>query len=165
MRDPLADARYVRRFLAAMFGFHDPLARPLRRLFFLVEPPQERGSTFSNPKGAIKMALLRLETDQQARVTLVAKDRRGRPARVDGVPAWGVEPVDVVKVEASEDGMSATVVQVGDPGTTATLTVRADADLGEGMRELTGVLSVAIAEPEAVVVELSAEEPTDVPEA
>lgn len=70
-------------------------------------------------------------------VVLEIMDAQGRPARVDGVPVWASSDETVVSVVAGADGMSAVIDTVA-PGT-ARVTVSADADLGAGVVELTGV--------------------------
>ena len=68
-----------------------------------------------------------------------------RPAKVDGVPVWASSDETVLLVTPAVDGMSAVVDTVA-PGT-ARITVTADADLGAGVKTLTGV-------SEDIVVEL-----------
>lgn len=79
-----------------------------------------------------------INTDQHYEsVSLSITDNRGRPARVDGVPVWASSDETVLSVAASPDGMSAAIETVA-PGT-ARVSVSADADLGTGVIEITGV--------------------------
>ncbi len=79
-----------------------------------------------------------ITTDQNyPNVTLTISDSQGRPAVVDGVPVWASSDETVLTVTATANGMGATIDTVA-PGT-ARVTVTADADLGSGVQELTGV--------------------------
>jgi hypothetical protein len=79
-----------------------------------------------------------INTDQSyPNVALAITDTKGRVARVDGVPVWASSDETVLTVVPAADGMSAAVDTVA-PGV-ARITVTADADLGEGVIEITGV--------------------------
>lgn len=73
----------------------------------------------------------------------------GNPAVVDGVPVWGTSDETILSVVAAEDGLSAVVTTVGPLGG-AQVSVTADADLGEGLKPLVGVLDVTVVGSEAV---------------
>jgi hypothetical protein len=70
-------------------------------------------------------------------VALTITDSKGRPAAVDGVPVWASSDDTVLSVTPAADGMSAVINSVA-PGT-ARATVSADADLGAGVVQITGV--------------------------
>jgi hypothetical protein len=79
-----------------------------------------------------------ISTDQNfPNVTLSIVDSRGRPAVVQGPPVWASSDATILTVLAAADGMSAVVDTVA-PGL-ARISVSADADLGEGVVEITGV--------------------------
>ncbi len=78
-----------------------------------------------------------LNTDNTYPVVLSPLNARGEPAPVDGVPVWASSDETVVTVAPSEDGMSAVINTVA--AGVARVTVTADADLGEGVSEITGV--------------------------
>jgi hypothetical protein len=79
-----------------------------------------------------------INTDQNyPNVALTITDPKGRPAKVDGVPVWSSSDATVLAVTAAADGMSAVVDTVA--AGTARITVTADADLGAGVTEITGV--------------------------
>lgn len=79
-----------------------------------------------------------ITTDQNfPDVTLAITDAQGRPAAVDGVPVWASSDSTVLAVQPAADGMSAVVNPVA--AGTARITVSADADLGAGVLEITGV--------------------------
>lgn len=78
-----------------------------------------------------------INTDQHyPHVVLVVLDAEGRPAQVDGVPVWASSNSTVLSVKPAADGMSAVVDTVA-PGV-ARITVKADADMGAGVAEITG---------------------------
>ena len=80
-----------------------------------------------------------INTDQYfPDVKLVILDSKGRPARVDGIPVWASSDETVLHIVPAGDGMSAVVHTVA-PGGPARISISADADLGAGVQEITGV--------------------------
>lgn len=96
-----------------------------------------------------------LTADQQVGLSFSAKDKYGNDAGIDGTPTWTSSDESKVTVSGGADGKSATAVAVGPVGT-AQISVRADADLGDGAREVVGVLDIEVIAGEASVVALSA---------
>ena len=79
-----------------------------------------------------------ITTDQHfGEVVLTITDKDGKTAMVDGVPIWASSDETVVRAVPAIDGMTGTVESVG-PGV-ARITISADADLGAGIAEITGV--------------------------
>jgi hypothetical protein len=104
------------------------------------------------------MALI-LKANQQAPLAVRFEDAEGNPARVDGVPVWGVSSPNVGELVVAPDGLSANLL-AGSP-TTGQVNVRADADLGTGVKEITGVLDVEVLAGEAAVVVIASGPPVD----
>lgn len=100
-----------------------------------------------------------IKDSQQFDYTLQITDKKGAPADVDGVPRWTSSNELVAAVEPSADGKSATVV-AGVPGT-ATIAVSADADLGEGVTEISGAEDVVVTPGGAAVISLLGGDPTE----
>ena len=90
---------------------------------------------------------IQLTNEQQVTVTLTPKTSAGKPATLDGVPTWEVITGEST-VTASADGLSALIVSSDNPGDTQIL-VKADADLGEGVVEISEVLDVHVAGAQA----------------
>ncbi len=86
---------------------------------------------------------------QKVAVSVAFVDAAGNPARVDGVPAWSSSDESILTVAAAEGGLSAEVVTVGPLGA-AQIVVRADADLGEGVREIIATQGFEVVGSEAV---------------
>lgn len=107
------------------------------------------------------MALVMTVT-QQCDLQIEVFDAKGNPAKVDGVPVWSSSEETYVTVEAEADGMSALAKAVG-PVTTlpVQVNVTVDADLGDGVRHIVGVLEVSIVAGEAVSVGISASVPEE----
>ncbi len=105
--------------------------------------------------------MLEMTDSQQATVTLKINDSRGKPAKVDGIPTWKIDDDTIATVTPSADGMTALCV-AGNAGA-ATITVDADADLGPGITDITGVLSVVVTSGPATVIELQAGTPVEQP--
>jgi len=94
------------------------------------------------------MALI-LTDEQQVSLAIEPKTAAGNPARVDGVPTWQSSDPAIIDVVVAADGLSAVAKTVGPLGT-AQVSVTADADLGEGIRAITGTLDIEVKAAEAV---------------
>lgn len=76
-------------------------------------------------------------------------------AKVDGKPQWELLNPELGLLEVSEDGLSA-VFTAGQKAVVGQIQLKADADLGEGVKEIIGTLDVELSPPEAEVVEIAA---------
>lgn len=85
---------------------------------------------------------IKITNEQQVGVTLTPVTDTGRPAKLDGMPAWSVITGNS-QVVVSDDGLSATLVSADDPGDTEVL-VKADADLGEGIEEISDIIKLSV---------------------
>lgn len=103
------------------------------------------------------MALV-LTDEQRVSLAVAFVTAAGNPARVDGVPVWASSDETILIVEPSADGLSAVATTVGPLGT-AQVSVHADADLGEGVREVVGVLDIEVQAAEAVSASIAAGTP------
>lgn len=103
-------------------------------------------------------------TDSQ-RVTLTPRfaDKHGHPAEVDGIPEWFTDNSDVVALQPAADGKSCVVSALGALGS-ATITMKADARLGEGVVDLFGTLVIDVTGGEATQVTLEAGTPEEIPD-
>ncbi len=90
-----------------------------------------------------KTMVIKLTNEQQVSVTLNPRTDAGRTAKLDGVPAWTVVSGEST-VTPSTDGLSALIVSSDNLGDTQIL-VKADADLGEGVEEISEILEVQVA--------------------
>lgn len=100
-----------------------------------------------------------MEVGQRVTGTVKFVDRKGNPAKVDGVPVWNVSDASLVKATPSADGMSCEFEALAVGGVLVSLD--ADADLGAGVKTISGQGALNILEPEAVGVEISFGEPQD----
>jgi hypothetical protein len=96
---------------------------------------------------------------QQVVASIQPVDKKGNPARVDGAPVWAGDDA-LLTVVPEADGLSATIIAKGPLGH-AQVVVTADADLGEGIVPLTGVLEVDIVGGQAVSLSIATAEPTE----
>jgi hypothetical protein len=103
------------------------------------------------------MALI-LTDEQKVQLSINPVTAAGNAARVDGVPVWSVSDSNVLSLEVAEDGLSAWVSTVGPLGESQVAVV-ADADLGEGRRELAATLDVTVVAAEAASLAISAGAP------
>ncbi len=102
--------------------------------------------------------MLILTDEQKVALAIEPQTAAGNPAKVDGKPVWSVSDSNVITLTVAEDGLSAEAVSTGVLGT-AQVTVVADADLGEGIRELNAVLDIEVKAAEAVSLGIKAGTP------
>lgn len=84
-----------------------------------------------------------ITNEQKVRVTLAPVTTGGKPAKLDGKPAWRVDSGNST-INVSEDGLSADLVSADEPGDTVVI-VEADADLGEGVVTISDVIQLTVA--------------------
>lgn len=102
--------------------------------------------------------MLILTDEQKVQLSINPVTAAGNPAKVDDLPVWTSSDEDIITLEVSEDGMSAWAKTVGNLGSVQ-LTAKADADLGEGIREIVAVLDIKVKAAEAVALSILAGTP------
>jgi hypothetical protein len=121
-----------------------------------------------------EISQMELREGQQVPLTAALRTRAGRPAAYEqGSATWGSSDPSIATVTVDPNNeLVATVVGVSSVGSdgqdnpSAVITFRADGDPdADQTRDLIGTLDVVVTQGEAVVVELSAGAPTDVPTA
>lgn len=132
-------------------GFEcDPGTRPARvRFGFGVGMPQKKERN--------RMLELTITNEQKIRVTLSPKTDTGKPAPLDGVPTWEIVTGNATLAVAA-DGLSADLISADDPGDSQVL-VKADANIGEGVEEISDVISLRVVGATAKNLGLSAGQP------
>ena len=89
--------------------------------------------------------LVTIDNESKVLVTLAPKTASGNTAEVENIE-WNVVSGDAT-IEPSEDGLSCTLIS-GEVGNSV-IEVKADADLGEGVREITDTIDLAVVSAEA----------------
>jgi hypothetical protein len=107
------------------------------------------------------MLEITITNEQQVNVTLHPVTATGRPAQVDGAPTWEVVTGNGT-VNPAADGLSADLISSDDPGDTDYL-VKADADLGEGVIEISDIIRLHVSHANAANLGLVAGDPTPKP--
>lgn len=102
-----------------------------------------------------------LKVTQAVPVSLTITDKKGNPAKVDGAPQWAVTAPELANLAVAEDGLSAVVTPVGPIGAFK-VQVKADADLGEGVKEIVGELDIELTAGDAEIISLAAGQATDI---
>jgi hypothetical protein len=107
------------------------------------------------------MSMVTINADKKRTFTVAPVDAKGRPARIDGIPEWTVTPEGGVTLFPTTDGLSCDVVWQA-PLASQVVTVKADADLGSGVRHITGTADVETLSAEAASFQMTASEESDV---
>lgn len=102
---------------------------------------------------------VKITNEQKVNVTLSPTTDTGKPANLDGSPSW-TQLNGNASIVVADDGMSAYLISADDPGDSQFI-VKADADLGEGVVEISDIveLSVVGATAKNLGLTLSAPEP------
>jgi hypothetical protein len=81
-----------------------------------------------------------ITNEQKVKLTLAPKTASGDDATLDGVPAWNKVSGEG-EIEAATDGLSAYLISSDEAGS-GVFEVIADADLGQGTRELKDTINL-----------------------
>jgi hypothetical protein len=106
-----------------------------------------------------------LPVDMQVDVVVSYVDSDGNPANVDGGVTWATSDPQIAAVVATPGNSFEAVVRPGGQLGQAQITATADADLGDGVRELITMMDVEVVAGEAVAGTITpAGGPTPIPE-
>lgn len=97
-------------------------------------------------KGVESMSI---KAGQKVNVSIDPRDGYGNKARLDGTPVWDVSDASLASLEVAPDGNSVVVSSTGVVGS-FDVQVAADADLSEGIRNLSGSITIDVEAGEAV---------------
>lgn len=89
-----------------------------------------------------------LTNEQKIKVTVQPTTEAGNPAPIDGVPTFQVITGDAT-VEPVADEPNSVYILSGAADTVSTISVNADADLGEGVTELTEEITLNVVQASA----------------
>lgn len=96
------------------------------------------------------VSMLVLPNDHKCTASITPVDAHGNPAQIDGLATWGSSNDQIATLTGiSPDSLSADIV----PGTqlgTCQINVQADADLGSGITNISGVLDLSVVAGQAV---------------
>jgi hypothetical protein len=105
------------------------------------------------------ITMLILTNSQEVDLAIQPLDARGKPAQVDGVPVWTNSAPTKASLVVSADGLSC-IVKALDNGSVQ-IGVSADADLGTGVKTITGLLDIEIVSGQAVTMGIIAGTPRE----
>lgn len=135
------------------------------RMYFRIGPVTEQNGPVaavinknSTLKGEI-MATLTLTASQRCELNVAFVDKKGNAAPVQSID-WLVDNSELLQLLPSDVATNCPIVPKGPLGT-ANVTVKADADLGDGVTEIIGTLEVKIVAGQAVTVEIVPGTPTE----
>jgi hypothetical protein len=100
-----------------------------------------------------------LTDTQEVDLAIKPIDKKGQAAQVDGVPVWVSSDPSVIEITPAADGLSC-LAKAGNIGS-AQVSVSADADLGEGVVTITGVLDFNVVAGQAVSLSVIAGVPRE----
>lgn len=106
----------------------------------------------------IKVVKMFLKLTEKLPLSIEVKDALGNAAQVDGAPAWALSNPDLGSLIVADNGLSATFFPSTAVGQVE-VQVLADADLGEGVKQLLGTLVIDLISGEAVSVSIVAGSP------
>jgi hypothetical protein len=120
------------------FAFGLPTTKP---------QPRAVGFVFAfglpKPKQKTHMPVtITITNEQKVTATLKPVSDTGKPAKLDGAPTWSVV-TGLSTVVPAADGLSAELISADDPGDTQFL-VKADADLGAGVVEISDTIDLTV---------------------
>lgn len=101
--------------------------------------------------------LITITNEEKIQVVLSPVTAAGNPATVDGAPTWQVTEGDAT-LEVSADGLSAFLIS-GAPEVNSKIVVTADADLGEGVVNISDTIDLAVVQASASTLGLVAGTP------
>lgn len=99
--------------------------------------------------------MLTVPNNQKTTLSIAPQDAYAQAAIVDGSPTWMVSEPTLATLTPAADGLSAVLEPVGPVGAFQ-VTATADADLGEGVRQISGLLEVQVIASEAVSLGITA---------
>jgi hypothetical protein len=102
-----------------------------------------------------------INNTQKVSITITPKGKSGRPAKIDGVPTWQNTDETLGTLVVAADGLSAVYTTVDGASGNSQVIVDADADLGAGVVDITGLLDINVVAPEeqATTIEITAGTP------
>jgi len=151
-------------YLVMVFRSHQRMQKKLDQIILLVQPVKEEAGfiefyTIINGQ-KVRVFHMFLKATQKLPVSIVAKDKFGNMAKVDGAAQFALSDESMGTISSTGE-MSAEFIPSGKAGI-VTLQGKVDADLGEGVKEILGTLEVEVLAGDAEVVEMAAGEPVDV---
>ena len=102
-----------------------------------------------------------LTDSQQETLSIQPLDKKGKPAKLDGVPVWASSDETIATVDASADSTGLTAVLTAVSPGDCNVTVSGDADLGAGVTPIVGTLAVTVTAGQATQITINEGTPTD----
>jgi hypothetical protein len=138
-----------------------------KRLHFTLGPVAVKGGVNLGSKGHASrrhshgdLSMI-INNTQKVTITITPKGPSGRPAKIDGVPTWQNTDESLGILVVAADGLSAVYTTVDGAAGNSQVIVDADADLGSGVVDITGLLDINVVQPEeqATTIEIIAGTP------
>lgn len=101
--------------------------------------------------------MLVLTDSQKVPLSAAFKTKAGNPAQIEGDPTWASSNESVIQLRDDNGVFKAFAVGLGQ----AQVSVTGDADLGEGVKNVTGTLDIEVRPGEAVSASIDAGAPEE----
>lgn len=102
--------------------------------------------------------MVQLTDEQKVLLRVEPKTEAGNAAPIDGVPSWTATDPTLVTLQPAPDGLTCEVITNGPTGS-CDVTCTADADLGEGVTEITGSITIEVVAAGAVTLDIANDPP------
>lgn len=99
------------------------------------------------------MTEITITNEQMIQATLAPVTATGKPAKLDGKPAWTIVSGNST-IKIADDGLSAFLISSDQPGDTVFL-IEADADLGDGVETISDTVQLHVAGAKAASLGLT----------
>ena len=132
----------------------------LGRIEAILNPPKIAKVVFIVTIGGLRVeaSRMQLKVTSKLPMSLQLVDKFGNVAIVDGAPVWVLTNPALGSLVVAADGLSAELTPTGPLGSFA-VQVAADADLGEGIKTISGELPIELLSGDAVTVQIVAGTP------
>ncbi len=142
-------------------------SRSLAEILAVLVPPTERLIMFVDGEQINPGEIVTMNQDATGTISFKPQNAKGQKTKIDGVPEWASDPVNVIELTPAADGLTCKykALDITDADTTdqsCVITVTVDADLGSGIKKIIGSVAATVTTGETTTVALTLVE--DAPE-
>lgn len=105
----------------------------------------------------VEVLMFTLRSNEKVPLSIQPVDAKGNPAPIDGKAQWISSDETIVKLQIADDGLTCVAIAAERLGN-ARITVNADADLGDGIKTISGTFDIEVKAGEAVALNINSGE-------